>query len=479
MAGERSKTPPDEVNILEFCGDLVFALEHDPNIEHAIAFASKHLDSDSRLWIEKHLAEDVFTERSLSLNFIGKLRRKELVSVFQLLERAANKRGLDERKILLDRALENLLSSIRKEINSFYEKVKLPNLIIFGIGILVPLALVLLFPTFSFLGGRFTLLQAGIVYCVVLPAFVFFITNKIDQERPRCIAPPPVPLKFNPTYVSIPIFSCILVVISIFQLGDSAWLPAIWILVFSTSLLLLIVGIGPFKLRIKVEQVEEEFPDFLLEMGMSIEEGKPLEKAIADYEKKNKTPLTSVLRKIERNIQFEGTGIIDTIMSEDFKREIPSRTVHSGMILLVSAAEKGRRSAAGTIIRISNHLRKILELKKEIKDKMSDILTTARALAIFFAPILTAFTARTYEVITSKQNGFFQASFSKISLATVLCVYTLILSVLLVDYSVRLEYGKDAPLRCVNIAIAMLTALIVFTAGWIAGGLFFGFLLGY
>lgn len=479
MAGEGSGKQPDEVNILEICGNLVIALEHNPNLEHALSFASKHLSEDGRFWIEKRLNENIFTERGLNLRFVDRLKRKELTGIFQLLERAVNKRSQEERKILLDRALESLLLSIRKEINTFYEKVKLPNLIIFGMGVLVPLALVLLFPTLSFMSGRLTLLQIGITYCVLLPALLLFVTDKIDQKRPRCITPPPIPLKFKPIHVFIPIVSGGLAVFLVSRWGETVWLPAAWILVLSLSLLLLSAGFEPFKMRMKVEEMEEELPDFLLEVGMIVEDGKPLERAIADYERENKNTLTSALRKIWQSVRFGGMGIGDAILSEDFKREIPSRTVHSCMILLVSAAEKGRQSAAGTIVRISNHLRKILELRKEIKDKMSDILTTARALAVFFAPVLTAFTARMYEVITDKHSGFFQASLSGVSLATILCIYTVILSILLVDYSVRLEYGKDAPVRCVNVAIAMSTALVVFTAGWVASGFFFGFLVGY
>jgi len=464
----------EEIDVPGFFGNLVMVLEQNPNLEHAVAFASEHLDERSRLVIEKRLSMNILKEKGIrSLReLLPDWGKRKLADAVNLLESAESERDPAERELLLDRALEAILSSVREEVGEFSGRIKLPSMVIFGMGILVPLALMMIFPVLSFFGGRLTMLQLGLIYCLFLPAFIYVLTEAVERNRPRHISPPPVGVSFRIRYF-LPLFlSAILAV----YFAEAGFL-VIWFPVAALSLSLLVAAWKPFKVRVKVDRAEEEFPDFLLEAGVQMSNGKPLEAVLVSYAQSGQSPLKSAIGRAGKKVQLDHVGVGEALLSEDFFKEIPSLTVCSGIKLALSAAEKGGQSSGRRLVGISEHLRKILELKKDIKNAMSDLFITLRSLSVFFAPLLMAFTARIYEVITLKSP--LQSSLSPASLVFVLAVYTVALSALLVDYGIRLEFGKDAPIRCLNIALAMPLALAVFTVAWFASGSLFGFILNY
>jgi hypothetical protein len=449
----------------------VTALEHNPNMEAALEFASDHLGEAGRSEIRSCLAQSILSGRPVRLGRVfSDCGWGELARPADLLERAVEERDRNRRAAILDRVIDAVLSSVRERISDFSESIKLPSLTVFGLGVLVPLVLVLLLPTISLLGGGLALAQLALIYCVLLPAAVFIVTERMTGKRPDFIGPPAVRVGRPSPVVLIP-FTAAATILIVPGGGETAILVSLWLSVLGVSLALLTVGFRPFRLRMEIDRIEEEFPDFMLEVGNRLSDGEPLERAIVEYGRDRETPLGRIAREIAAEVSG-GCGLkspVDRVCQK-------SMTVASGIRLLLASAERGGESAGRTVVRISEHLRKIFELRREMRRAFADLLSTMRALAVLFSPVLMAFTARMYEVIHGR--GILLSTFSHVHLTAVMAVYTVILAALLVDYGVRLEHGKDAPVRCVNVAVAMPTALAVFTISWLAGGAVFSILIG-
>lgn len=456
--------------MLGFFGNLVIALEHNPNMETALEFAADHLGMVGGREVRKAMARGLLAGRAVGpAEILSGCGWDELARPAELLEMAASEGCRERRSLILDRAMSSVLSHVREKVVDFFERIKLPSLIVFGIGVLVPLVLVLLLPTLSFLGGP-ALPQMVLVYCLLLPAALLFMTERITEGRPEFIEPPDVGIE-RPLLPVVLVLAAAAAAVLLLLHGELAVFLALWLSVSAVSAALLTAGLRPLRTRIEIERIEEEFPDFLLEVGNRLSDGKPIEKAIADYGRDKGTPLGRVVRGAAAEAA-SGSGLQGLLGRIGGK----SRTITGGVRLLLASAERGGWEAGKTVVRISEHMRRILELKREMRRTFADLLSTMRSLAVFFAPVLTAFTARMYEVIQG--GAVLLRSSPSTSPVVALAAYSVILAALLVDYGVRLERGRDMPVRCVSVAVAMPVALGVFTVSWIVSRILFGILVG-
>jgi hypothetical protein len=151
------------------------------------------------------------------------------------------------------------------------------------------------------------------------------------------------------------------------------------------------------------------------------------------------------------------------------------------MGLLVNFVERSTRAAGKAILQVAEHLRKLVEIKTEIRRMLGELVMSMRSVAIFFAPLVASVTAKIQELLFSKTSGvqFFDVSaIAPADFAIVLGTYTVILAALLMNYAVELEFGNDKVVKRMVIAVSLPVALTVFTVGWVVSGLALNALMG-
>ena len=150
--------------------------------------------------------------------------------------------------------------------------------------------------------------------------------------------------------------------------------------------------------------------------------------------------------------------------------------------MLVDSLERGYRVAGQVVLSTAEHLRGLRRVELEIRRSLSEVVSSMRSVALLFAPLVAAVTARLQEVLATESSGVpFLGGGSPIPFATFLGVmgfYIIALTCILVGYSVELEHGDDGVLKRAALARALPVAMSVFTLGVVAGGQMMSSILG-
>jgi hypothetical protein len=182
-------------------GYLTMYLKLVPNLERAILFASQqgegHLANEMKklVW-DTNLG--VYNSISQGLDFLSYRWEKysrDFKEAIMMIKSAMVEDNEARRTELLDKTTENLLDAIKLKMETYARGLSQPSLVLFYIGVLLPLLLVIILP----IGSVFASLPfsnpwvLSIIYCVAIPLFVFFYGKKISRKVPLLYKAPIIP----------------------------------------------------------------------------------------------------------------------------------------------------------------------------------------------------------------------------------------------------------------------------------------------
>ena len=110
-----------------------------------------------------------------------------------LIRSSIQERDEASRIITLDRAFDVSLEGTKETMNQFANRLHQPTVILYSLGIMIPLSLVAMLPAAGLVGMRITIVQVFFIYDILLPLFVFMYTRKILLSRPAAFQPSNVP----------------------------------------------------------------------------------------------------------------------------------------------------------------------------------------------------------------------------------------------------------------------------------------------
>ncbi len=182
-------------------GYLTMYLKLVPNLERAILFASEqgegHLaDEMKKLVWDTNLG--VYSSISEGLDFLSyrwEKYSKDFKEAIMMIKSAMVEDNEARRTELLDKTTENLLDSIKLKMETYARGLSQPSLVLFYIGVLLPLLLVIILP----IGSVFASLPfsnpwiLAAIYCVAIPLFVFMYGKKISRKVPLLYKAPVIP----------------------------------------------------------------------------------------------------------------------------------------------------------------------------------------------------------------------------------------------------------------------------------------------
>jgi len=466
---------------------LTMSMKVTPNLERATAFAAENAEGPLGMGLKDALHRTylrAYAGVGEALTGFGEHWGKwcgELKRSIYLLRSSVSERTEIARLQTLDRALELSLRGARDRMRDFAAGLHLPTLLTYSIGVLLPLVLVAILPVLSIIDISIDAPQIFAIYCVALPLGVYMLNRWMLAKRPATFPPPEVPIETSRTRALMlaGLLAAALVGVGLFSPIDDDFraILLLWAPTLGITAYLYLTTTRAFERRGRIEQMEGEFCDSLVQLGNRISEGRPAEDALEHVaDTMRGSELAGFFAQASTNIRLGGMGLRASLFDPErgALREVPSRTIHSVLRLLVEVIERSTRTAGAAILRTADHLHELKQVQLDIRRSLGEVVASMRSVALFFAPFIAAIAARMQDLLASKTATVgFWGSGTGISSATflfVLGLYVVLHTAILISYAVEIELGDDPLAKRVALAQALPIALGVFTLGAVVGG---------
>jgi len=487
-------------DVPEVISYIVMYLRIHPNLERALEFASSEsrtaLSRDLRklLWdIEIRIYKGIDDAITSFAELWGKWSDYFKRAIHLI--RSSVREKETERYVTLNRALDVVLDGTKDTMINFANKLNQPTLVIYSIGVMLPLALVAMLPAASITRLHISIFQIFIIYDILLPIILFVYIRKILLMRPATFNPPSIPsnvVRIN-KFANASISLAILISFSFLALY------------FSYSILF-IIGIGfsisyygmsyfPYKkIRDEIKEMENEFSDALYIIGKRVEEGKPPEEAFYYASETMKgSKIGKVFSNSYYNLMARRTTLKEALFNKEYGslRNIFSDRIRAIMKIFVEGARKSHKATGNAIIKIADHLKQLQDVERNIKNNLGVLTSTLHSTATIFAPMIAGITLGITKLITNVLSGMnFSISESmsilifgneKFSLAKIsydyfiltIGIYILLLVMLLLRFANGIDEGDDYIEYMYSIGREMPLATIIFALSTILSSLFF------
>ncbi len=512
---------------------LVVYMRHTPNLEKAVAFAAQHLQYPLSLDFRK-VFYDVEVGRYSTIkesldNYLENWRNEntEFIESFHLIESSLFEPDNGRRIILLEKALQVILDGVYDKMLRFTHDVRSPLTNVYMLGVVLPTLGLALLPLASAMVGDFIKwYHIIILFNMIIPFFVFYLTDKILYQRPGGHGESGL-LERNPLYAHYasnePFFISGLVVLPFLLLG---LLPLIFLHTpipelfgLSKDYTFAQMGLGffgnegffgfldsggkttgPFGVgalilsmfiplgismffsmayqrktrdlileRENTKSLEKEFNSSLFQLGNRIGNGIPPEIAFGRVAESSKGLRTEdFFRKVNYNIRQGGMSVERAIF--DPRRGAinyyPSELIATSMRVLVEASKKGLSIAALSLISISEYVKNINKITERLRDMLAEIISDMKSNMTFLAPLLSGIVVGLAAMITSILNKLNVANLSETTGAVGVGNFGTILSIFDVTKMIPPYYLQLAiGIYIIQITFILTRALVVIDSG--------------
>ena len=447
---------------------IVVYMRHTSNLERAVAFASEHLDYPLALDFKKvfyNVQIGKFSSIKESLDSYLETWRNyssEFIESFHLIESSLFEPDNARRIETLEKSLKVVLDGVYDRMLRFTHEVKSPLTNVYMLGVVLPtLGLALLPLATAMLGGLLTWVHVFILFNLIIPFFVFYLTDKVLFLRPGGHGESTL-LERNPLYPKYkskaPYFKSFLIVLPLFiigllpfifqytvfpgflglekdytfsELGFSALGDEKFFGFIETSsgtkgplgigalILSMFIPLGLalfFSMsykektremileRQKTNQLEREFNNSLFQLGNRIGNGVPPEIAFGKIAESSKGLQTEdFFNRVNYNIRQMGMSVEKAIFDSRRGAIIyyPSDLIATSMRILVESAKKGLQIAALSLMSISEYVKNIQKITDRLKDLLAEVISDMKSNMSFLAPLLSGVVVGLAAMITS------------------------------------------------------------------------------
>ncbi|MCX8158937.1 MAG: VIT1/CCC1 transporter family protein [Candidatus Pacearchaeota archaeon] len=439
---------------------VVVYMKHTSNLEKAIEFASQHLEGPLALDFKK-IFYDVeigkFSTIKDSLeSYLESWRdyAPEFIESFHLIESSLFEPSESRRIEILEKSLQVILDGVYEKMLKYSREIRSPLTNVYMLGIILPtLALALLPLASTLLGGIIRFPHIFVIFNIIIPFFVYYLTSEILLKRPGGYGETSV-LELNPEYEKFiskkPLFIAFLIVFPLIIIGIS---PYISHFIFNKDFTPLSFNIelaqdmkffdfkkinnstiGPFgpiaailslfiplsialffsiaytqktkpliKTREDTKILEEEFTNSLFQLGNRLGDGIPAEIAFAKVAESTKGQKTEgFFALVNQNIQQLGMSVERAIFDSRRGAIIyyPSALISTSMRILIEAVKKGLQVAARSLMSISDYIKNIQKINQRLRDLLAEVISDMKSNMTFLAPLLAGIVVGLSTMIT-------------------------------------------------------------------------------
>ena len=519
-------------DIPEVLSYIVMYLKLIPNLENALRFAARESktslgkDLKKLMWdLEVRIHGSIDDAITHFANLWGKWS-DYLKRALHLVRSAVHERSESERTLTLDRSLDVVLEGTKSTMIEFSSKLHQPTLVIYSIGVMIPLALVAMAPAAALVGFQVTIFQLFLLYDVILPLILFFYIRKILLSRPATFNPPVVPedhpavehINKKANLVMAAVTGGIIMLPGIFFIlldafpsrgvfslfsGEGTILSAfphtlflLWGVTAAVSLYCLKTYTAYKKIRDDIREMEKEFSDSLYVLGKRIMEGRPAEEAfIHTAETLKGSKLSEVFSRTAFNLLSMRMNTSEALFDKKFGslKYVYSERIRAIMRLFVEGIKKSYTAAGIAIVKVADHLKQLQEVEKGIRNALGTLTSTLRSTATIFAPMIagvtlgitklisTVLSGQDFTALLSEEQGELFFGSPKVAVSNVqpeyfvlvVGIYIIQLVFLLVRFSNGIDEGDDRIQYMYALGHSLPTAVAFFSIVTIVAMIFF------
>ncbi|NIM47470.1 MAG: hypothetical protein GTN40_04930 [Candidatus Aenigmarchaeota archaeon] len=511
---------------------MVIYMRGSPNMEGAIKFASRNLDSPLG-WDLRKLLWDIEIGKYSSADealivYITKWKdkNKEFSEALNLLRGSAieSKR----REMVYNETIDVILNGTRERAKHYAAELRMPMTLIYAMGILLPVMGLVLFPiVLIFISEKVKPSFVVFGYDILLPLCLYFIVNHILSTKPPTFSPPDIskakgipPMgKFILGNATIPIWPIALLIslpflfVGLIGLDNPDTYYSVSFSMIIVLGLALIVGIYAFldshqkiKVRRDIEKIENEFAVALFQLGNIIAGGTPLEQSV-DIVRENLKELkvSELFELISLNMRKFGYTFEQALFDKEVGAiwYFPSSLIQSIMQAVIQSSKKSVKTAASSMVVISRYLKGVHEVKEEIEEILGETISSMKFLAMILSPLVAGVTV-TLAVIILQILGNLGAAMQSIigaagpgmgaaqslmlipwamggELPITAPVFQLIVGIYMIETAVLLsiflngiKYGEDPVGVRNNIWTILLIGIVIYIISWLGTYSMFG-----
>jgi hypothetical protein len=474
-----------------------------PNLENALSIITQHGENEIVIDI-KHMMWEIWSGKSKNLekelskmaDKWGKFSKGFQRSLYLIIGsfHESNPKRKEEN---LDRAVNSIVNDISEKMHEYANSLNTPTLILFSLGIIVPLMVISIFPIVSFFG-----LSVGVetitafLFISLIASFLY--SSAILRKRPINFSLEDVKtdvpdgffkvgtlflhVKSIALFVFFTIsFPSFIYLMSIYGIGVGGMLKTVadilnthtllWGICIGLTLVFYSKSVYKKVRRDRMKRLEGEFIDSLYHISNRLSDGSPIEVAIEYVSKIMKgSEIGKFYSRILNKIKRRSISLDKAIEEED----IDSDMVKSSLGMIVISLKDGSEAAAKTATVISSYMNRISNVNKSLNSMLDKNLSMMKTTAMFFAPIVCAVIVVLFQMITvtvTNQEG----SFSEIGtgfqapsieppvLQLIVGLYLFGLNYLLIRYVSRIQYGNDNVMLNHSLSRSFPITLIIFT----------------
>ena len=505
---------------------LIITLKQDPNLEKAVKFTAEN--GDNR--ITEDLRKLLWSTWAGKYNSVGEalpyLGEKWGESVKGLRDalyaiRSSQIEKYEHRRLnTLDRALTDLLENIKQKFREFANNLRMPTMLLFTFGVMMPLILIIFIPLVAMMGFEMgSPLYVSLMLLGILVG-IFFMSDYVLSKRPMSFSPIKVPadhpglltpgrVRFNDKEVSVLQFSfLVFVFVSAFSVPYVMGSQHPLIMQWGTFPLVLGAFAGMWayfhystsermKIRDMIQRAEEDCIESCFHIGNRLMSGMPPEEAIMHVSESlsvggRRSYLALILERTVRNIKYMNMGLKAAFFDPErgSLKDVDSGVIHGLLGLFANSMERGVDAAAETLIHSTQHFRDIRKVEDGLRETIAYTTSMTRLSCVMIAPVLCGVAIALTEVFVTFLNvtkekfqgasidGITMTMFSDPQLTpdimtVILGGYLMVLLLLLTRFVTILEHGDDELKIKHEIAKALPQCAIAFTFTLIACRLIF------
>jgi hypothetical protein len=253
-------------------------------------------------------------------------------------------------------------------------------------------------------------------------------------------------------------------------------LPVLWGVAAAVAILYVPALGEPRRRRKEVSSVEEGLPDALFQIGSRVADGMPLESAIRRTAiTLGDDPLAHLLRRVLAHMTLKRTSTTEALFGrEGALAGFPSENVSASLKTIVEMVRKDVSGAGRTIVGVSDHLRDLRKVDREVASRLRPVTDMMRSTAVLFAPVILGITSALYLVVARLAPSLpfssdATAPMAAGTFAMVLGVFVMAITVATMLFTARLSHGDDPVEGRYQAARALPVAVGVFTISSILG----------
>ena len=468
---------------------LAMALRAVPNLERALGFAAGQMRGETGKFLRRMMCELELGYRTCGAEVLEEMvgrwggRCPEVERSLHLIRSSVEEGSLASRERTLSMALSAVLDGAVGRARDYALRVHHSILLVYTLGVLLPLVLVVMVPVISStgFGGPAVLFFA----CVLCPLMVWWLGCRALRGRPLLFEQVRIPL--DPPGAGTVAAAAVIPLAFLagaFVIPGDEGLPLALLLsaAVPASMVLRSVSSGPYRIWQESLRMEEELPRYLVGVGNRMLEGRPAEEAILHAaESSGDGPLRRVFTSVVSKVRFGGMSLRAALLGEGGAIS----SVHSGMVAgslraLSDLVEMGAEAGGEALLYISELVGRMREAGSEMRRMMGEMVGSMRSVGTVFAPMIAGVTASIFSWLSgSEALGMFGwAVLSPQVFVLSMGFYAVVLGAVLMWLAAEIEFGESLPPKVMSLASGMPVAALVFTVSFLLGSQFMGRIIG-